>query len=162
VVAGIDAARREAEVRLANIDAQLEQARVAVDRAEQWLERTFDKLDTEQRDEVTQADFVMFVCDLEMEEEELPHCGTNGGRTVCVKPQLANATRVCAGDSTHRPEPILQRDYAEKMFAHMAQGRTVVSRDQFRTRAVDACLEAVDLAAENRRRRRQSFRYTVL
>ena len=32
--------------------------------------------------QVTQADFVMFVCDLEMEEEELPHCGTNGGRTV--------------------------------------------------------------------------------
>jgi hypothetical protein len=162
LISALEKAHRDAQSRLSNMEAKVQQQRKAVEQIERWLERSFDKLDTENADEVSKAVFMDFVCGNDDDEEATSGCGGDRASNSSTAQNVRNAS-ICAGNSKIQEAPLaLQRDQAEKLWNHMSLGGSVISRTQFKDRAVESCLGAVEMAANRRRQRRQSFRYTIL
>jgi hypothetical protein len=162
LISALEKAHRDAQSRLSAMESKVQQQRKAVEQIERWLERSFDKLDTENSDEVSKAVFMDFVCGNDEDDETTSGCGGDRTSTGSGSQNVRNAS-ICAGNSKAQDAPLtLQRDQAEKLWNHMSHGGRILSRAQFKDRAVESCLEAVEMAANRRRQRRQSFRYTIL
>jgi hypothetical protein len=162
LISALEKAHRDAQNRLSIMESKVQQQRKAVEQIERWLERTFDKLDTENSDEVSKTAFMDFVCGNDDDDDETTS-GCGGDRSSTGSAANVRNASICAGNSKTQESPLtLQRDQAEKLWNHMSHGGNVLSRAQFRDRAVESCLEAVEMAANRRRQRRQSFRYTIL